>query len=73
MEAIVTSNPKVMHGAPCFSGTRVAVRTLFEHLEAGYSIDAFLQAFPTVGRGQVVGLLEQLRNDAERTAVLETA
>ena len=48
MEPIVTSNPKVMHGTPCFAGTRVAVQTFFDHLEAGYTIDGFLEQFPTM-------------------------
>ena len=69
MEPIVTSNPKVMHGAPCFAGTRVAVRTFFDHLEAGYTIGQFLEQFPTVRREQVVRLLEILREDAARVAV----
>jgi len=69
MDAIVTSNPKVMHGTPCFAGTRVAVQTLFDHLESGYTIEGFLEQFPTVKRDQVIGLLEQLRKDAERVAV----
>ena len=43
MEPIVTINPRVMHGTPCFAGTRVAARTLFEHLEAGYTIEEFLE------------------------------
>ena len=43
-----------------------------DHLEAGYSIEAFLSEFPTVRREQVVGLLEQLRDDAERASVVET-
>jgi uncharacterized protein (DUF433 family) len=57
-ESFVTTNSKVMHGAPCFAGTRVTVKTLFDHLEAGYGIDAFLDQFPTVRREQVIGLLE---------------
>jgi uncharacterized protein (DUF433 family) len=69
MEPIITSNPKVMHGAPCFAGTRVAVQTFFDHLEAGYTIEGFLEQFPTVRREQVVRLLETLRKDAERVAV----
>lgn len=69
MEPIITSNPKVMHGIPCFAGTRVAVQTFFEHLEAGYAIDGFLEQFPTVRREQVVRLLELLRDDAMRVAV----
>jgi uncharacterized protein (DUF433 family) len=69
MEPIITSNPKVMHGAACFSGTRVAVQTFFDHLEAGYTIDGFLEQFPTVRREQVIGLLAMLRKDAARVAV----
>jgi uncharacterized protein (DUF433 family) len=69
MEPVVTINPKVMHGIPCFAGTRVAVRTLFDHLEAGYTIEQFLGQFPTVRREQVVRLLELMRQDVERVAV----
>jgi uncharacterized protein (DUF433 family) len=58
-----------MHGTPCFAGTRVAVRTFFDHLEAGYTIDGFLEQFPTVRREQVVRLLQALRDDAARVAV----
>jgi len=69
MEPIVTQDPNVMHGTACFAGTRVAVETLFEHLESGYSIDEFLEQFPSVTREQVIGLLELLRTDATRVAV----
>jgi uncharacterized protein (DUF433 family) len=72
MNAIVTRNPNVMHGAPCFTGTRVTIHTLFDHLEAGYSIEAFLSEFPTVEREQVIGLLEQSRDNADRASVVET-
>jgi uncharacterized protein (DUF433 family) len=68
-QSIITRNSNVMHGAPCFAGTRVEVRTFFDHLDAGYTIDAFLEQFPTVRRDQVVGLLELLRKDAARMAV----
>ena len=69
MEPIITSNPKVMHGAPCFAGTRVTIQTFFDHLEAGYTIQGFLDQFPTIGRDQVIRLLETLRADVERVAV----
>ena len=68
MEPIIVRNPKIMHGTPCFAGTRVAVQTFFDHLEAGYTIDGFLEQFPTVRREQVVRLLEMLRDDAFRVA-----
>jgi uncharacterized protein (DUF433 family) len=73
MNAIVTSNPKVMHGTPCFAGTRVAVRTLFDHIEVGYSLDEFLAEFPTVQREQAIALLEQVKHQAERSAVITSA
>ncbi len=57
MHPVVTVNPDIMHGTPCFAGTRVAVQTFFDHLEAGYTIDGFLQQFPTVRRDQVSKLL----------------
>ena len=69
MEPIIVSNPGVMHGTPCFAGTRVAVQTFFDHLEAGYTIQGFLDQFPTVRREQVIRLLATLREDAERVAV----
>jgi uncharacterized protein (DUF433 family) len=61
MDALISNNPNVMHGAPCFAGTRVTIQSLFDHLEAGYTIDQFLTEFPTVNREQVIGLLEQLK------------
>ena len=71
MPTTITTNPHVMHGTPCFAGTRVAVRTLFDHLESGCSIEQFLADFPTVGREQVVSLLQALRRDAEQMAVAD--
>jgi uncharacterized protein (DUF433 family) len=68
MNPIVTVNPKIMHGMPCFAGTRVAVQSLFDHLEAGYTVDGFVQQFPTVRREQVIELLEQLKRQAEWSA-----
>jgi uncharacterized protein (DUF433 family) len=70
MEPIVTVNPKVMHGTPCFAETRVAVQTLFDHLEAGYTIEQFLEQFPTICREQVFRLLDMMRQDIERVAAL---
>jgi uncharacterized protein (DUF433 family) len=69
MSAIVTSSPNVMHGAPCFAGTRVTVQSLFDHLEGGYTVNEFLAEFPTVSREQVIGLLEQLKQQAHQIAV----
>lgn len=69
MDPVITRNPRIMHGTPCFAGTRVAVQTFFDHIEAGYTIEGFLEQFPTVRREQVGRLLATLRVDAERVAV----
>lgn len=61
MESVITRNPKVMHGVACFAGTRVPAKSLFDHLEAGYSVEYFLAQFPSVGREQVLALLERSR------------
>ena len=41
-----------------FRGTRVPVRTLFEFLAAGDSLDKFLDAYPSVSREQTATVLE---------------
>ena len=51
----------ILGGTPVFYGTRVPVRILFEHLEAGDSIDVFLQDFPSVSRELAVAVLEEAR------------
>ena len=56
---VVTASPEVMGGTPVFPGTRVPVQTLLDYLEAGDSIDDFLEGFPTVTREHVVGFLER--------------
>jgi uncharacterized protein (DUF433 family) len=62
--AIVSRQPDVMGGTPVFSGTRVPVQTLFDYLEAGDTIDDFLEGFPSVTRMQVVAFLEQAKAKA---------
>lgn len=59
---VITSSPEVMGGTPVFSGTRVPVTTLIEYLEAGDSIDDFLEGFPAVGREQVIAFLEEAKS-----------
>ncbi|MGN7887838.1 DUF433 domain-containing protein [Dyadobacter sp. 22481] len=55
---IVTIDPEILSGQPVFSGTRVPIDSLFDHLEAGVSLDDFLDDFPSVTRDQAVALLE---------------
>ena len=58
---LVTCSPDIMGGTPVLAGTRVPVQTLFEYLEAGETIDDFLEGFPTVSREQVLAFLEEAK------------
>lgn len=51
-----------MSGTPVFTGTRVPVQTLIDCLEAGESIDDFLEGFPTVSRDLVIAFLEEAKD-----------
>jgi uncharacterized protein (DUF433 family) len=53
----ITTDPDVMGGAAVFTGTRVPVQTLFEHIEAGDTIEDFLPGFPSVSREQIATVL----------------
>ena len=64
LSAFVSTDAGVQGGVPVFRGTRVPVQSLFDHLEAGESIDDFLVGFSTVKREQVIALLELCRADA---------
>ncbi len=54
----VISDPDILGGTPVFFGTRVPVRILFEHLEAGDSLNVFLEDFPSVSRELAIRVLE---------------
>jgi uncharacterized protein (DUF433 family) len=59
MQEPITRDPELMHGTPVFRGTRVPVKTMFEYLENGESLDDFLEGFPTVSRELAVQVLEE--------------
>jgi uncharacterized protein (DUF433 family) len=59
MESVIVRDSAIMSGAPTFRGTRVLVRTLFDYLEAGHSLERFLDGFPTVSREQALQALEE--------------
>ena len=64
MSSVVSQDPEILGGEPVFTGTRVPVKSLFDHLEAGDSIEQFLEGFPSVKREQVIALLEEAREHA---------
>jgi uncharacterized protein (DUF433 family) len=56
--SVISTSSEIMGGTPVFSGTRVPVQTLLDHIKAGDSIDDFLLGFPSVRREQVVAVLK---------------
>ena len=56
---LITVNPNILGGAPVFKGIRVPVSTLFEYLERGYSLEEFLECFPSVTKDMACRLLER--------------
>jgi len=65
---LIMTDPKVLGGTPVFKGTRVPVATLFDYLEDDYSLEEFLEYFPTVSREIATRVLEQ-----SKEALLEPA
>jgi uncharacterized protein (DUF433 family) len=47
---LITIDPDIMGGVPVFKGTRVPIKTLFEYLSDDYTLEEFLECFPTVTR-----------------------
>jgi uncharacterized protein (DUF433 family) len=57
--SVVSIDPEIMGGTPCFRGTRVPIQFLVDYLEEGDTIKAFLDDYPTVAREQVVAYRKQ--------------
>jgi uncharacterized protein (DUF433 family) len=55
----ITVDPNIVSGTPVFRGTRVPVQTLFDYLADGYTLEEFLDNFPTVKREDAIQVLEQ--------------
>jgi len=58
LSSSISTNPNILGGTPVFQGTRVPVKTFFEYLENNYSLNEFLDCFPTVKRELAIAVLE---------------
>ncbi len=58
LASVITIDKEIMHGTPCFTGTRVPVQTLIDFLETGETIDDFLGVYPSISRTQFRTLLD---------------
>ena len=57
-DPLITSSQDRLGGTAVFAGTRVPVQSLIDYLEAGDSLDVFLEQFPSVSREHAVAVLE---------------
>ena len=55
---VINIDPEILGGTPVFRGTRVPIETLFDHIEAGITLDEFLDDFPSVTKEQALAVLE---------------
>ena len=71
---VININPDILGGTPVFDGTRVPIESLFDHLEAGVSLDEFLDDFPSVTREQaadVLAIAEEVLTSSKFEAIYE--
>jgi uncharacterized protein (DUF433 family) len=68
VSTVVHVDPQILGGVPCFAGTRVPIRSLFDHLKLGYSLDQFIEQFPTVKKSQAQPLLDEALLQIEDSA-----
>jgi len=60
-KSVISIDPEVISGTPCFAGTRVPIQTLFDYIEGGHPLADFFDDFPTVTPEQVTALLEEAK------------
>jgi len=59
--SVIVKNPNILSGTPVFRGTRVPLQLLFDSLERGYTLEEFLQGYPTVSREMAIAALQEAR------------
>ncbi|BET69336.1 hypothetical protein ASA1KI_42540 [Opitutales bacterium ASA1] len=66
-------NPEVCNGRPVVRGTRITVQTILGYLSAGDTVDDVLEAYPQLGRSDVLACLEYARRLGESRSILRLA
>jgi uncharacterized protein (DUF433 family) len=59
--SVIVRDPEILGGTPCFRGTRVPVDSLIDYLEAGDTLDEFLDSSPSVTREAAIAALEEAK------------
>ncbi len=68
---IVTVSPDWLGGEPCFTGRRVPISALFDYLKGGYTLEAFLDAYPSVSRAHAVAVIDLANKTVAAPAAAE--
>jgi uncharacterized protein (DUF433 family) len=55
----IISDPEILGGTPAFRGTRVPFSFLMEYIEKGYTIEQFLEDYPSVSLELATKALEE--------------
>ena len=56
--SVIQTDPQIQSGAPVFYNTRVPIRSLFDYLATGETIESYLEDFPSVSKEQVLAVLD---------------
>lgn len=59
VDDLITVDVEILGGTPVFKGTRVPVKTLYDYLEGNYTLEEFLECFPSVTREMACLVLER--------------
>jgi uncharacterized protein (DUF433 family) len=73
LKPILSTNPNVMHGKLCFTGTRVPLTVLLDNLEEGMGLDEFVEEYPSVTREQAAAIMRWEQRLLRQTLGLEIA
>ena len=60
-QSVVHTDPEILSGTPVFIGSRVPFKNLIDYLEQGYTLNEFLDDFPSVSREQALAALEEAK------------
>jgi uncharacterized protein (DUF433 family) len=71
LERTLKIDPNIMHGALCFTGTRIPVTVFLDNLAEGMGMEEFLTEYPTVTKEQAEAVLRWENNALRQAAGLQ--
>lgn len=66
----INIDPETMGGTPVFTGTRVPIKSLFDYIETGSTLDEFLENFPSVKKEFAIEVLEMAMKSLTTVKIL---